>query len=142
LTAADLDSLSTLSISRSASPSSSSGLSFMEDLDQGTFRASHLMATIVSGALNRTFGRFADVVQTWRGREVRVLFSISTRYVQAGDYSAALRILTSLLPLYPKVTPPGRPAGVRRCDLTLASSRFRTLFCCRPWAACCCSGAT
>jgi hypothetical protein len=43
LTAADLDSLSTLSISRSASPSSSSGLSFMEDLDQGTFRASHLV---------------------------------------------------------------------------------------------------
>jgi hypothetical protein len=59
----------------------------------------------VSGARNCTFGRFVDVVQTWRGREVRVLFSISTRYVQAGDYSAALRILTSLLPLYPKVIP-------------------------------------
>lgn len=63
------------------------------------------MAVAVCSALNRTFGRVADVVQTWRGREVRVLFSISTRYVQAGDYSAALRILTSLLPLYPKVIP-------------------------------------
>lgn len=31
-----------------------------------------------------------------------MLFSISTRYVQAGDYAAALRTLTSLVQMYPK----------------------------------------
>lgn len=34
------------------------------------------------------------------------MFSISTRYLQNGDYASALNILSSLLPLYPRVRSP------------------------------------
>jgi len=73
LNKADLDALSALTVSQQVP----SALSFINDLDQ-------------------------DVAQTWRGREVRILFSISTRYLQNGDYASALNILSSLLPLYPR----------------------------------------
>ena len=130
---ADLDSFGAMAVSQPVKAPASTTHTLEEDLNQG---GAPRLVWLLGEAICSTaccWCSTTDEVQTWRGREVRVLFSIATRYVQAGDYSASLRILAGLLRLYPKVRAAcNRRAGpTARSDTTHARRACRTSYCSR-----------